>query len=209
MSDKEFENFKETFPGWDEYYQKTKVEVMPWYEKNLDHDLEDEIKTNNYNVGNFLDLGTGPGTQALQLSKYDFKVTGTDISKSAIEKTQKLSNEINFLVDDILDSKLADDTFDFILDRGIFHIFDESQRPLYVKQITRILNDNGILFLKCMSIEEKKLPDNDMPHKLSKQEIMDSFDVYFDIVKIIASEFRGSMDFYPKSWFVVLKKKSN
>ena len=60
-----------------------------------------------------------------------------------------------------------------------------------------------------MSIEEKNLPDNDMPHKLSKQEIMDSFDVYFDIVKIIASEFRGSMDFYPKSWFVVLKKKSN
>jgi SAM-dependent methyltransferase len=207
MTDKELENFKETFPGWDEYYQKTKVEVMPWYEKNLDHDLENEIKTNNYNVGDFLDLGTGPGTQALQLSKYDFKVTGTDISQNAIDKAQKLSNEVHFLVDDILDSKLEDKKFDFILDRGIFHIFDVSQRPLYVKQITRILNDNGILFLKCMSIEEKNLPDNDMPHKLSKQEIMDSFDVSFDIEKIIASEFHGSMDFYPKSWFAVLKKK--
>ena len=209
MTDKELENFKETFPGWDEYYQKTEVEVMPWYEKNLDHDLEYEIKTNNYNVGNFLDLGTGPGTQALQLSKYDFNVTGTDISQSAIENAQKLSNEINFLVDDILDSKLADKKFDFILDRGIFHIFDVSQRPQYVKQITRILNDNGILFLKCMSVVEKNLVDDGMPHKLSKQEIIDSFDVDFDIVKIIDSEFRGTLEFYPKSWFAVLKKKSN
>ena len=209
MTDKGLENFKETFPGWDEYYQKTKVEAMPWYEKNLDHDLEHEIKTNNYNVGNFLDLGTGPGTQALQLSKYNFDVTGTDISHSAIDTAKKLSNDVNFLVDDILDSKLADKKFDFILDRGIFHIFDVSQRPQYVKQITRILNDNGILFLKCMSVDEKNLADDGMPHKLSKQEIIDSFDVDFDIVKIIDSEFRGTLEFYPKSWFAVLKKKSN
>ncbi len=209
MTEKELENFKETFPGWDDYYKKTKVEVMPWYEKNLDHDLENEIKTNNYNVGNFLDLGTGPGTQALQLSKYDFNVTGTDISQSAINTAKKLSNDVNFLVDDILDSKLVDKKFDFIFDRGIFHIFDVSQRPQYVKQITRILNDDGILFLKCMSVVEKNLADDGMPHKLSKQEIIDSFDVNFDIEKIIDSEFRGTLEFYPKSWFAVLKKKSN
>ena len=209
MSKKEFENFKETFPGWDEYYKETEVEVMPWYEKNLDHDLENELKSNNYNVGNFLDLGTGPGTQALQLSKYNFEVTGTDISQNAIEKAKKLSNEINFLVDDILNSKLSDKKFDFILDRGIFHIFDVSQRSQYVKQIKRILNDDGILFLKCMSVEEKNLPDNNMPHKLSKQEIMDSFNVDFDIQRIEASVFRGTLEFHPKALFTVLKKKSN
>ncbi len=209
MSKKELEKFKETFPGWDEYYKETNVEEMPWYEKNLDHDIENEIKSKNLNTGNFLDLGTGPGTQALQLSKYDFEVTGTDISQSAIDKAKKLSNEVNFLVDDILDSKLSDKKFDFILDRGIFHIFDISQRPQYVKQIKRILNDNGILFLKCMSVEEKNLPDNDMPHKLSKQEIMDSFNADFDIQKINDSEFRGALEFYPKALFIVLKKKSN
>jgi len=209
MADKELENFKETFPGWDEYYKKTKVEVMPWYEKNLDHALENEIKTNNYNVGNFLDLGTGPGTQALQLSKYNFEVTGTDISQSAIDTAKKLSNDVNFLVDDILNSKLSDKEFDFIFDRGIFHIFDVSQRPQYVKQINRILKDNGILFLKCMSIDEKKIPDDDMPHKLSKQEIMDSFDDEFDIQRINDSVFVGAHELKPKAIFVVLKKKSS
>ena len=71
-------------------------------------------------MGNFLDLGTGPGTQAIQLSKYNFEVTGTDISQSAIEKAKKLSHEIYFLVDDILNSKLADKKFDSIFDRAFF-----------------------------------------------------------------------------------------
>lgn len=209
MTVKELEKFKENFSGWDNYYRETKVEIMPWYEKNLDHDIENEIESKNYSTGNFLDLGTGPGTQALQLSKYDFEVTGTDISQRAIEKAKKLSNQINFLVDDVLNSKLPDRKFNFILDRGIFHIFDISQRSQYVKQIKRILSNNGILFLKCMSVEEENLPDDGMPHKLSKQEIKDFFNADFDIQKICDSEFRGSLEFYPKSLFAVLKKKSN
>ena len=68
---------------------------MPWYEKDLDQDLENELKSKNYTTGDFLDLGTGPGTQALQLIKYDFKVTGTDISQNAIEKAKKLSSKID------------------------------------------------------------------------------------------------------------------
>ena len=207
MTKKELEKFKEDFPGWDDYYKETNVEEMPWYEKNLDQDIENEIKSNNYNTGNFLDLGTGPGTQALQLSKYGFEVTGTDISQSAIDKAKKLSNVINFLVDDILNSNLPDKKFNFIFDRGIFHVFDISQRPQYVKQIKRILNDGGILFLKCMSIEEKNLPDNDMPHKLSKQEITDYFNEDFDVQRINDSVFHGTLESEPKALFAVLKKK--
>ena len=209
MTNKELENFKETFTDWENYYKETKVEVMPWYEKNLDHDLENEIKSKNLNTGNFLDLGTGPGTQALQLSKYDFEITATDISPSAIKNVKKLSNEIRFLVDDILNSKLSDKEFDFIFDRGIFHIFDVSQRPQYVKQVKRILNNNGILFLKCISTDEKNLSDDDVPHKLSKQEIMDSFNHDFDVQSIDDSVFRGSLEFYPRALFAVLKKKSS
>ena len=208
MTDKALESFKENFSGWNDYYKKNKVEDMPWYEKNLDHDLENEIASKNLRNGRFLDLGTGPGTQAIQLAKRNFEVTATDISPSAIEKAKKLSNEINFLVDDVLISKLSDRRFDFIFDRGIFHLFDVSQRPQYVKQIKRILDDNGILFLKCMSSNEKNLPDDDMPHKLSKQEITDAFDDDFDIQRIIDTVFNEALGIAPKALFTVLKKKS-
>ena len=208
MPDKELESFKESFPGWDEYYRDTDVKEMPWYEKNLDHDLEKEITSKNLNTGNFLDLGTGPGTQANELAKYNFAVTGTDISETAIDNAKKLSNKVSFLVDDVLNSKLSDKEFDFIFDRGIFHIFDVSQRPQYVKQIKRILNDNGILFLKCMSDAETKLPDNEMPHKLSRKEITDSFGNDFEIQRIDDTVFRGTLEFEPRALFSVLKKKS-
>lgn len=208
MINKKLSNFKKDFLDWDTYYKENKIEDMPWYEKNLDHDLEHKITSKNLNKGKFLDLGTGPGTQAVQLAKRNFNVTATDISPNAIKNAKKLSNKINFLVDDILNSQLSDNEFDFVLDRGIFHIFDISQRPQYVNQIKRILDDNGILFLKCMSVDEKNIPDNDMPHKLSKQEIVDSFSDDFDIESIEHSVFHGALEIKLKALFAVLKKKS-
>jgi len=207
MTDKTLSNFKEDFLDWDTYYIKNKVEEMPWYEIHLDHDLKNEIKSRNLSTGKFLDLGTGPGTQAIQLAKLNFDVTATDISSTAINNAKKLSNKVNFLVDDILNSQLSDNEFDFILDRGIFHVFDVSQRPQYVKQIKRILGENGILFLKCMSVDEKNISDNDMPHKLSRPELIDTFGNDFDIESMENSVFHGALDKKLKALFTILKKK--
>ena len=59
-----------------------------------------------------------------------------------------------------------------------------------------------------MSKEEKNLPDNGMPQKLSKQEIKDSFGIDFDIEKINDAIFSGNLEMNPKALFSVLKKKS-
>ena len=58
-----------------------------------------------------------------------------------------------------------------------------------------------------MSVEEKNLPDDDMPCKLSKQEIMNVFHDDFDIQKIGDTIFRGALELEPKALFAVLKKK--
>ncbi|MGI0057649.1 MAG: hypothetical protein ACREAK_09810 [Nitrosarchaeum sp.] len=47
---------KKEFPDWDVYYKQNKVETMPWYEKNLDLDMVEEIQF--LEKGEFLDLGT-------------------------------------------------------------------------------------------------------------------------------------------------------
>ncbi len=31
---------RKNMPDWDSFYEENKVEEMPWYEKNLDLDLE-------------------------------------------------------------------------------------------------------------------------------------------------------------------------
>ena len=201
------DNEKE-FPDWDTYYKENNVKEMPWYESNLDPDLNNEIKSRNLSRGKFLDLGTGPGTQAIQLAKLGFDTTGSDLSENAITKAKSLSDKVNFVIDDILNSKLSENEFDFILDRGCFHVFDIEQRPNYVIQIKRILGKNGILFLKCMSIDEKDLPEDKGPHKLSHSELNQVFSNDFEVQSIKDTVYHGTLNPLPKALFAVLKKKS-
>jgi len=46
------------FPNWQNLYKEQKREKMPWYNPNLDLDLENELTERKINIGNFLDLGT-------------------------------------------------------------------------------------------------------------------------------------------------------
>ena len=192
---------------WDNYYKETKIEELPWFTKNIDSDLANEIKARGLEGGTFLDLGTGDGTQARQLASLGFTVTGTDVSKTAINNAKKLTPEITFLVDDVMDTKLAPGSFDYIFDRGVFHLFDGQLRKQFAGQIKRILHDDGIYFLKCMSIEQEEFTDGG-PNRLSKQEVLDAFCEDFEIEKIIPSVFEVvNFDSNLKAWFAVLKKK--
>ena len=138
------------FPTWDDFYRDNEIEKMPWFERNLDKDMLEAIESRNLRDGKFLDLGTGPGTQAMQLTKLGFEVVGSDLSDHAIKRAQNLYPETYYVVDDILNSKFKDNEFDFIFDRGVFHVFEQGKLPTYLNQITRILKKNGILFLKCI-----------------------------------------------------------
>lgn len=197
---------KKEFPDWNAYYKQNKVETMPWYEKNLDLDLVEEIQS--LKEGKFLDLGTGPGTQATELAKNGFVVTGSDISISAIKKAKLSSHNVNFVIDDILNSKFENESFDYILDRGCFHVLSSSLRITYLNQIKRILKKNGIIFLKCMSKNEKNLPNHIGPHKFNKEEIINYFKNDFDIIKSKDTVYYGTLKPLPKALFFVMKKNS-
>ena len=197
------------FPDWDSYYKESEVEKMPWYEENLDLDIKEEIELKELKEGKFLDLGTGPGTQATQLSKIGFNVTGSDLSQSAVDRAKKLYQNSSYIVDDILNSKFLDNEFDFILDRGVFHVFDPEQQPFYLSNIKRILKENGILFLKCMSIDEKNLPGDKTPFKYSKDQIKEFFENDFEIESIKDTVYYGTINPLPKSLFVVMRNKKN
>jgi len=195
---------KKEFPDWNVYYKQNKVETMPWYEKNLDLDMVEEIMF--LKKGVFLDLGTGPGTQAIELAKNGFKVTGSDVSPSAIEKTKTPTSNVNFVIDDILNSKFESESFDYILDRGCFHVLSSDERTIYLNQIKRILKKNGIIFLKCMSKNEKNIPDDKGPHKFYKEEIINYFENDFDIKKSKDTVYYGTLNPLPKALFFVMKK---
>ena len=74
--------------AWDERYQLQPVETMPWFYPELDDDLKQALDELNLYEGRALDLGTGPGTQAIQLAQCGFAVTATENSVDKAIQTQ-------------------------------------------------------------------------------------------------------------------------
>jgi SAM-dependent methyltransferase len=198
------------FPDWNNLYNTQNVETMPWYSENLDSDLEEELEGGKISKGRILDLGTGPATQAIQLTKRGLEVTGSDVSEAAIRRARKLyvhnnkDKEITFTVDNILNSKLPDKMFDYVFDRGCFHVLPIEKSPVYIKEIKRILDDDGTLFLKCFSIKE---PRQEGPYKFSESEIRQLFGNEFVIISVKDTVYQGTLNPLPRALFVVMNKR--
>ena len=195
---------KKSLPDWNKIYIDMKVKDMPWYLPELDPDLKDALHDADIHSGIFLDLGTGPGTQAIELSKLGFDVTGVDISNEAIKKASKLSHKVKFIQDDILNSKIHQQ-FDYIFDRGCFHILDEDKRSIYISQVVKLLNKDGLLFLKCFS--DKNSFTGFGPHHFSRKLIESLFDKQFNILQIKESVYQSTSNQQNKTLFIVMKKK--
>jgi len=197
---------KREFQDWEKRYQEEEIEAMPWFHPALDHDFDRTLKAMAIARGSVLDLGTGPGTQAIALAKRGFEVTASDISETAVKKARLRTKEegltIDFLQDDILKSRL-EGGFDLVLDRGCFHVIAPEQRNVYVETIHRLLVLKGHLFLKCFSHLE---PGDEGPYRFTTQQISNLFASMFDIVSIEDSFFEGNHQPSPKALFCVLKK---
>jgi ubiquinone/menaquinone biosynthesis C-methylase UbiE len=196
---------KKIFPNWETLYSSQQITSMPWYNENLDIDLEAELEKRKINQGKFLDLGTGPGTQAIKLYEKGFHVTASDISKTAIEKANELYNnnikKIDFIVDDILSSNFKENEFDYIFDRGCFHVISINDRKQYIMEIKRILKNNGILFLKCFSDKEQ---GDYGPYRFSEDGIKEIFGKGFKIQNIKETVYQGTLNPLPKALFAVM-----
>jgi SAM-dependent methyltransferase len=131
-------------------------------------------------------------------------VIGSDLSEAAINRARKIyANEenVNFIVDDILNTKFNENEFDYIFYRGCFHVLSPADRQNYIRKIKRILKVNGILFLKCFSDKE---PMQEGPYKFSQDEIRDLFSESFRIDSIKGTVYQGTLDPFPKALFVVM-----
>ena len=131
------------------------------------------------------------------------------VSESAINRAREVcihdkDKEISFIVDDILNSKIIDKSFNYVFDRGCFHVLPIEMRLVYIKEIKRILDDNGILFLKCFSTKE---PRQEGPYKFSEDEIRQLFRNDFVIISVNDTVYQGTLDPLPKALFVVMNRR--
>lgn len=194
------------FPDWEQLDQQQKVESLPWFSPKLDLDLDQALTRLNLHTGTALDLGTGPGTQAMALRERGFLVTATDISETAVrlaqEKAEPKGLDISFRRDDILNSKLKQ-TFDFVFARGCFHVLPPESRQDYVSVVARLIQPGGYLFLKCFSHKETR---SSGPYRFTPAEIQEIFSSRFHLISVEETVYQGTLDPLPRALFCVLQK---
>jgi cyclopropane fatty-acyl-phospholipid synthase-like methyltransferase len=194
------------FPGWDEHYQQQAVESMPWFYPELDDDLRQALAQLGLQSGRVLDLGTGPGTQAMQLAQRGFEVTATDISEAAIrlarEKAEAQGLTVTWQQDDILVTRLSG-PFDLIFDRGCFHVLPPERRPDYATTIAGLLKSGSYFFLKCFSHLQ---PGTQGPHRFTPEQIRANFSSQFQVRSITETVYQGTLDPLPRALFCVMQR---
>ena len=194
------------FPNWEQLYQEKPVESMPWFNPDLDPDLNQALTQMSVNNGTILDLGTGPGTQAMALAERGFTVTATDLSATAIQKAQTIAQEkgldISWKQDDILNSTL-NQKFDLVLDRGCFHVFAPEQRPDYVRVVHHLITPKGYLLLKCFSHLEQR---EEGPYRFTPEDIKNIFTPQFNVLSVKETVYHGTLSPLPRALFCILQK---
>ncbi|CAO1945576.1 unnamed protein product [Urochloa humidicola] len=138
-----------------------------------DHDsIKSEIDENLFSNYPVLDVGTGNGLLLQALSKQGFTdLTGTDYSEGAIELARNLATRdgftsINFLVDDILETKL-DRKFKIITDKGTLdaiglHPDGRAKRIMYWESVSNLVEPGGIVVItSCNHTKDELLQEVD------------------------------------------------
>lgn len=192
---------------WETQYAQQDVESMPWFYEPLDHDVERALDRLGLTKGRILDLGTGPGTQAIALAKRGFDVTASDLSPTAVAKAEaraaKSGASVRFVADDVLASRL-EGPFDLVLDRGCFHTLPPECRGDYVATLARIVAPSGLAFLKTFSVKQ---PGEQGPFRFSPEKIRELFEGPFDVRSIDETVYHGTLDPLPIALFTVLARR--
>jgi len=126
--------------------------------------------------GAVLDAGCGTGENALFLADLGFEVTGIDSAGAAIRKAKEKSSERRvpavFLEWDALELSKLGKRFDTVIDCGLFHVFSDEERTLYVEGLRSVLVPGGSLRMLCFSEME---PGDWGPRRVTQHEIREAF----------------------------------
>ena len=153
---------------WDKFFKQHPT-GGPWDWKNpskerklQDDHVVDFIKYYNFEKNlKVLDCGCADGRNSEYLINQGFEVTGVDFSQTVIERTQKRLTKGKFLVGDIrkLD-EIEENSFDFLIDAGAFHVNYPQDTLSIIKEYHRILKPSGKMFIRVFN------KDDDTPNPI-------------------------------------------
>jgi SAM-dependent methyltransferase len=191
-------------PSWDESYASGE---LPWDSGEPEPLLVEFVSSGRVQPARTLEIGAGTGTNAIWLAEHGFEVLGIDISPLAVERAiAKLKGRdlacrfaaLNFLI------AAPEGSFDFVFDRGCFHVFDEpEEQARFAAQVAAALVPGG-LWLSLIGSTEGP-PREFGPPRRSGQEVVLAIEPALEIVELRSAEFRAHD---VKAWFCLARSRT-
>jgi cyclopropane fatty-acyl-phospholipid synthase-like methyltransferase len=159
--------------------------------------------------GRVLDVGCGTGEHALMAAGLGLPATGIDAAPTAIAIAEGKASDrqltARFLVADALELGALGEQYDTVLDCGLFHIFDDDDRPRYVDSLRAAVPAGGRYFMLCFSDRQ---PGEWGPRRVTEAEIRASFADGWTVDAIEAATIDITID--PdgaRAWLVALTRR--
>ena len=155
-----------------------------------------------------LDLGGGAGVYSFPLAREGYKVYLADLSDELINQAimqkneEKLDNLISCDVINAIDlSKYNDNQFDVILLFGpLYHLLDESEREKCIKEASRVLKNDGIIFASFIPYLSGSIAIIDRFFRHPEQVKVDNLDEVFNSGRFNNCSDKGFQEgYYPRS----------
>jgi len=190
---------------WDARYEQ---DDLPWDTGYPDAHLMAMLNRWPKIDGRVLEVGCGTGTSSIWMAQQGLRVTGMDISTSAIGIAEARAAEkgvaCRFLAADFLSCRVDDAPFVFAFDRGCFHSTGGPEgREKFVRQMASCLGSEGLwlsLIGNCDQVVKGKGPP-----RLSAAEITVSVESSFEILQLNSCLLESRSPVLPRFWQCLMR----
>ncbi|MCG6493065.1 class I SAM-dependent methyltransferase [Kitasatospora sp. A2-31] len=165
----EADRWTENAAGWWDTFYADRSSDRPFFVPKPDENLVSYLDRGLLpSSGRALDLGAGPGRNAIHLASRGFDVDAVDLSPTAVawaeERAREAGAAVRFHCGNIFDVELPHARYDLVYDSGCLHHLPPHRRISYLALLARVLAPGGHLVVNAFAAGAmgSELPDEEL-----------------------------------------------